>query len=78
MDKNQFQLVLQTISMGLINKIISETGLYEDIAMEKLYSSELYSALEKEETKVWYYSVQKLYDLWLNETKTGQLLLPTF
>ena len=78
MDKNEFYLVLQTITIGLINKIIVETGFYEDIAMEKLYTSELYSVLEKEETKVWHYSVPKLYDLWINETKTGQLSLPAF
>lgn len=78
MDTNQFNLVLQTISAGLTEKIITETGLDEDTAMEKLYSSELYSALEKEETKVWHYSVPKLYELWERETKTGQLALPEY
>lgn len=46
--------------------------------MEKLYSSELYSVLEKEETKVWHYSVPKLYELWEKETKTGQLVLTEY
>lgn len=78
METNQFNLVLQTISTGLVAKIIAETGFDEDIAMEKLYSSELYSTLEKEETKVWYYSVPKLYELWEKETKTGQLVLPEY
>lgn len=78
METNQFNLVLQTISTGLVAKIIAETGFDEDTAMEKLYSSELYSALEKEETKVWHYSVPKLYELWVNETKTGRLALPEY
>jgi hypothetical protein len=78
MEANNFELVLQTISTGLVEKIITETGLDEDSAMEKLYSSLLYSALEKEETKVWHYSVSKLYELWENETKTGQLVLPEY
>ncbi|NJD01486.1 MAG: hypothetical protein FIA99_02530 [Ruminiclostridium sp.] len=78
METNQFNLVLQTISTGLVGKIISETGFDEDTAMDKLYSSELYAALEKEETKVWHYSVPKLYELWENETKTGQLVLPEY
>jgi hypothetical protein len=77
-ETNQFNLVLQTISTGLVAKIIAETGFDEDIAMEKLYTSELYSALEKEETKVWHYSVPKLYELWVNETKTGRLVLPEY
>lgn len=78
METNQFNLVLQTISTGLLGKIITETGLDEDIAMEKMYSSELYSALEKEESKVWHYSVPKLYELWENEIRSGQLVLPEY
>ena len=78
MENNQFELVLQTISTGLVAMIITETGLDEDTAMEKLYSSALYSALEKEETKVWHYSVPKLYELWENEIKTGRLTLPEY
>ncbi|MDL2287050.1 hypothetical protein LJB90_00580 [Eubacteriales bacterium OttesenSCG-928-G02] len=76
MENNKFELVLQTISTGLVAKIIEETGMDEDTAMEKLYSSALYSALEKEDTKVWHYSVPKLYELWNNEIKTGRLVLP--
>jgi hypothetical protein len=78
MENNQFELVLQIISTGLVAKIIAETGMDEDSAMEKLYSSALYSSLEKEDTKVWHYSVPKLYELWNNETKTGRLTLPEY
>jgi len=78
MENKQFEMVLQTISTGLVAKIITETGLDEDSAMEKLYSSALYSALENEETKVWHYSVPKLYELWDNEIKTGRLTLPEY
>ena len=78
MELQQFEMVLQVISTGLIAKIISETGLVEDIAIEKLYSSALYAALEKEETKVWHYSVPKLYELWSNEMKSGLLTLPEY
>ena len=75
---SKFELVLQTISTGLVEKIIIEKGLDEDSAMEKMYSSLLYSALEKEKTKVWHYSVPKLYELWENEMETGQLVLPEY
>jgi hypothetical protein len=78
METNQFELVLQTISAGLVGKIITETGIDEDTAMEKLYSSVLYSTLENEGTKVWHYSVPKLYELWEKEAKTGQLVLPEY
>ena len=78
MEKNRFEIVLQTISTGLIGKIISDSGLNENVAMEKLYSSELYSALEREETKVWHYSVTLLYELYKQEMTTGRLTLPDF
>ena len=78
METNQFDLVLQTISTGLVDRIITETGLNEDAAIEKLFLSELYSVLEKENSKVWHYSVPKLYELWEYETKTGQLVLPEY
>ena len=78
METNQFEIVLQTISTGLVGKIIAETGLNEDTAMEKLYSSALYSMLENEETKVWHYSVPKLYELWEKEAETGRLVLPEY
>jgi len=78
MENSKFEVVLQTILIGLVAKIIEETGLDEDTAMEKLYSSEIYSAMENEKTKVWHYSVPKLYELWDKETKTGQLVLPEY
>jgi len=78
METRQFEQVLQIISTGLVEKIIAESDLDEDMAMERLYSSELYSFLEKENTKVWYYSVPKLYELLENEIKTGHLVLPEY
>ena len=77
-EKTHFEMVLMTISAGLVGKIVEETGLDEDAAIEMLYSSALYSALEEEETKVWHYSVAKLYELLDQEAKTGTLLLPKY
>ena len=78
MERNQFELVLQAISTGLVAKILDEADFDENTAIEKLYTSKLYSALEKEETKVWHYSVTKLYEIWDEEMRTGQLVLPEF
>ena len=77
-EKDHFEMVLLTVSAGIIRKIVLETALDENAAMEKLYSSALYSELEKEETKVWHYSVPKLYEILDNETKSGQLVLPVY
>ena len=76
MDKNKFATILPVIVGGLANKIIEEAKMSETEVLDKLYNSALYSALEKEETKVWHYSVPKLFELWENEIKTGKLELP--
>jgi hypothetical protein len=77
-EKDKFAVVLAIIVGGLIYKIIEETHVSEDEAFEKLYLSELYSALEREQTKVWHYSVPKLFDLFQKEINTGRLVLPDY
>ena len=76
MEKNKFAAILPVIVGGLANKIIKEVNMSEAEVFDKLYNSALYSVLEKEETKVWHYSVPKLFELWNNETKTEKLELP--
>ena len=78
MDKDKFAALMPVIVGGLVNKIIEETQISEDEAFEKLYNSELYTALENEETKVWTYSVPKLYDLYQKEIDSGSLILPEY
>ena len=78
MEKNKFAAVLPVVIGGLVNKIMEETHVGDDEAFEKLYNSELYAALETEETKVWTYSVPKLIELYINEIKTGKLDLPDY
>ena len=78
MEKSKFAAILPVIIGGLANKIIEETVVSEAEVFDKLYSSELYAALENEETKVWTYSVPKLFDLYQNEINTGILELPDY
>ena len=78
MEANKFAAILPTIIGGLTNKIIEETDLEEDAAFEKLYNSKLYAAIEKEETKVWTFSVPKLYELYQTEQTTGELDFPEY
>jgi len=75
MVASAFEVVLQTISSGLVEKIITSKGLDENAALERLYSSKLYSVLEKENTKLWHYSVPMLYDLFCEELITGDFIL---
>ena len=78
MEENKFAAILPIVVGGLANKIIAETQLCEDEAFDKLYNSQLYVTLETEETKVWTYSIPKLFDLYQTEINTGELELPDY
>jgi hypothetical protein len=78
MEKDKFAAILPIIIGGLANKIIEETGASEDEAFDVLYNSALYSALEDEETKIWTYSVPRLFDLCQKEIAAGELELPEY
>ena len=78
MDANKFAIVLPVIIGGLVNKIIEETRVKDDEAFEALYNTELYDELAREETKLWTYSVPMLYELYLENIKTGKLELADY
>jgi len=78
MEKDKFAAIMPILIGGLANKIIAETGIGEDEAFEKLYNTKLYAAIEKEETKVWTFSVPMLYDLYHTEITTGKLEFPEY
>ena len=78
MDKDKFAAILPIVVGGLVNKIIDEMDVSEEEALDKLYNSELYTSLENEATKVWTYSVPKLFELYSTEISTGTLVLPDY
>lgn len=78
MDESKFQYILPIITAALADRIAKAYNLDEDNSIYKLYATELYSYLEKEETKVWQYSVEKIFDLYRQETETGSLILPEY
>ena len=78
MEKAKFDALLPFIVTALIKRIIERKKITEDEAFFRLYNSELYSYLEEEETKVWYYSADKLFMLFDEEILNGKLELPEF
>ncbi len=78
MDQNKFLAILPIITAALADKIAKAYNLDENSAIEKLYTTKLYSYLENEETKVWQYSVEKIFDLYRQEVETGSLELPEY
>jgi hypothetical protein len=78
MNKAQFEALLPLIAAALIQKIIEQKKISPDEAFSRLYGSRLYSALDDEKTKVWHYSVEKLFQLFEEEMDTGKMELPEF
>ncbi len=76
MDKSKFNIILPIICSSLIEKIAIELNMTDIEAIKMFYSSYLYEVLEREETKVWYYSTEKLFELFLKEKRSGKITFP--
>ena len=76
MDRGKFDAVFPIICSSIVGKIASELNLSEKVAITELYSSHLYEKLELEETKIWQYSTEKLFELFLEERNTGVITFP--
>lgn len=76
MDKNKFNAVFPIISADLVEKIMVELNLSDKEAVTELYSSKLYEILEKEDTKLWQYSTEKLFEMFLQQRNTGKINFP--
>ena len=78
MDREKFAIIMPVLINGLIDMIINETEIKENEVFEKLYNSKLYEFIEREETKVWTYSVPMLFDLFVEEITFGNFKLPEY
>lgn len=68
--------MLELIVPRLAQMIIIGQNISEKDAVTRLYRSELYRQLEREETKLWHLSVPTLYEMWQEEQRTGQITYP--
>jgi len=78
MDKAKFEALLPLIVASLLQKIIERKNISQDEAFSALYGSGLYLVLDDEQTKVWNYSVEKLFQLFEEEMSSGSLELPEY
>ena len=76
MAPKEFEVILPLKVECVIEKLIEQKNFSLEAALTYLYHSQLYSLLEREETKLWYYSPMMLVELLDNEKKTGILTLP--
>ena len=75
MNKDRFSALMSIMTPDIISKIMDKYKLDENKAMALFHKSEVYKALEKEDTKVWQYSSEMIVELFDRE-KNGKLEFP--
>ena len=73
---NNISPVIAMITPGIISLLMENRGMNLEEASSLLYNSQLYKALECEETKVWRLGYPLLYDLLEEEVATGKITFP--
>ena len=76
MGQDQFHAMMPIISADIVKMITQKQGVSDKDAIKMLYASQLYAALENEETKVWQYSTPMLYSLLEQEWNSGTVHYP--
>ncbi|MFD3158702.1 hypothetical protein ACFIJ5_17980 (plasmid) [Haloimpatiens sp. FM7330] len=76
MDKRKFDAVFPIICSDLAEKIAVKLNLSDEEAVTQLYFSHLYEILEQEKTKLWQYSTEKLFEMFLEEKNMGKIIFP--
>ena len=76
MEQKKFEAMLVIIIPRIISLIVENYGIDEVTATKKFYESKVYSLLEEEETKLWHLSPLTLFNMYDEETKTGNITFP--
>ena len=76
MSEKVIKGMLELIVPRLLRMIMEKQSLTEKEALTRLYASELYRQLEREETKLWHLSIPTLYEMWLEEKESGHITYP--
>ena len=76
MDKQKFKAMLIFLIPQLVKEIVDRENISEIEATRVLYESDLYAALEEEETKLWHLSPLTLFHMFDEEQKTGSFVFP--
>lgn len=71
MNKGKFTCMMFIIVQTLCESIKNYLNISYEEAVSLLYHSKLYKALEREETKMWYFSNHDLLKMFLEEKENG-------
>ena len=76
MADKKFEAILALIIPQVVNLIVRKHQISETEAIKDFYSSQVFSVLEREETKVWHFSPLTLYNMYDEERKNGSFEFP--
>ena len=76
MEQKKLSTLLIFITPQIIRLIMNDYEIDEEKATEMFYSSKLYAALEKDETKLWHLSGAALFEMFQEEQQTGIINYP--
>lgn len=76
MEKKKFESMLMLLVPQVI-QLITKNYMYDEVtASIEFYTSEVYSVLEEEDTKLWHLSALTLFNMFDEEKKTGKISFP--
>ncbi|MCI9357483.1 MAG: hypothetical protein HFH59_08055 [Lachnospiraceae bacterium] len=76
MEMKKFEVVLILLVPQIIQLIVENLSCDEITASKEFYSSEVYSLLEQEDTKIWHFSPLTLFNMYQEEKSTGSISFP--
>ena len=76
MDANRFSSQLFLIAPQIVGMIVEKYHIDEEQATTMFYTSELYSQLEDELTKLWHLSPLALFEMFCEEQAMGKINYP--
>ena len=78
MNKKEFNIFINIKIQALIDRIMERKLLSFEEAIYYFYNSHTCKMLLKEESKLWHFSTEKLFDIINNEYKNQKLSLPDY
>ncbi len=78
MNTTEFDSFIKIKIQALVDRIMEHKELSFEAALIYLYSSRTYKALIIENTKLWHFSTEKLYQLLTDEYKNNKISFPDY
>ena len=76
MNDEKFAPIMGILVEQVVHLIAENYEYDELVASNAFYNSKVYALLEQEETKLWHFSPLTLFNLFVEEQKTGSFELP--